>query len=91
MLNGQIKLKCPIYTLHNLVFKTVSVPLILAVKIPYLGTFYLSVRVKSAATKAEFVDNFNKNLRNITIRFLPDPELKEKIAKTAINTMVEGR
>ena len=26
MLNGQIKLKCPIYTLHNLVFKTVSVP-----------------------------------------------------------------
>ena len=29
MLNGQIKLKCPICTLQNLDFKTVSVPLIL--------------------------------------------------------------
>ena len=62
-----------------------------SVKIPNLGTFYLSVRVKSAATKQEFVDNFNKNLRNITIHFLPDPELKDKIAKTDINTLVEER
>ena len=28
MLNGQIKLKCPICTLQNLDFKTVSVPVI---------------------------------------------------------------
>lgn len=62
-----------------------------SVKIPNLGTFYPSVRVKSTATKEEFVANFNENLRNITIRFLPDPELKDKIAKTAINTLVEGR
>ena len=62
-----------------------------SVKIPNLGTFYPSVRVKSAATKEEFVANFKDNLRNITIRFLPDPELKDKIAKTAINTLVEGR
>jgi nucleoid DNA-binding protein len=59
------------------------------VKIPNLGTFYLSVRMKSAATKEEFIANFAKNLRNITIRFLPAPELKAKIAKTAINTLVE--
>ena len=62
-----------------------------SVKIPNLGTFYPSVRVKSAATKEEFVANFKDNLRNITIRFLSDPELKDKIAKTAINTLVEGR
>lgn len=62
-----------------------------SVKIPNLGTFYPSVRVKSTATKEEFVANFKDNLRNITIRFLPDPELKDKIAKTAINTLVEGR
>ena len=62
-----------------------------SVKIPNLGTFYPSVRVKSTATKEEFVANFKDNLRNITICFLPDPELKDKIAKTAINTLVEGR
>ena len=59
------------------------------VKSPNLGTFYLSVRMKSAATKEEFIANFYKNFRNLTIRFLPAPELKAKIAKTAINTMVE--
>ena len=59
------------------------------VKIPNLGTFYLSVRMKSAATKEEFIANFYKNFRNLTIRFLPAPELKAKIAKTAINIMVE--
>ena len=32
MINGQIKLKCPICTLQNLVFKTVSVPSMLQTK-----------------------------------------------------------
>ena len=61
------------------------------VKIPYLGTFYLSVRVKSAATKEEFVANFAKNLRNISVCFLPAPELKARIASTTINTLVEEK
>lgn len=60
-----------------------------SVKIPNLGTFYLSVRVKSAATKEEFIANFAQNLRNVSIRFLPAPELKDKIAATTINTLVE--
>ena len=59
-----------------------------SVKIPNLGTFYLSVRVKSAATKEEFIANFEQNLRHVSICFLPSPELKAKIAKTAINTVV---
>jgi hypothetical protein len=49
------------------------------------------VRVKSAATKEEFVANFAKNLRNISVCFLPAPELKAKIASTAINTLVEEK
>ncbi len=60
-----------------------------SVKIPNLGTFYLSVRVKSAATKEEFIANFAQNLRNVSIRFLPAPELKDRIAATTINTLVE--
>ena len=59
-----------------------------SVKIPNLGTFYLSVRVKSAATKEEFIANFEQNLRHVSICFLPSPELKAKIAKTTINTVV---
>ena len=62
-----------------------------SVKIPNLGTFYLSVQVKSAATKEEFVANFSQNLRHVSIRFLPAPELKAKIAKTDVNTLVEER
>jgi nucleoid DNA-binding protein len=61
------------------------------VKIPYLGTFYLSVRVKSTATKEEFVANFAKNLRNISVCFRPAPELKARIASTTINTLVEEK
>ena len=61
------------------------------VQIPHLGTFYLKVRVKSTATKEEFVANFSKNLRQISIRFLPSPELKAMIATTAINTLADGQ
>ena len=61
------------------------------VQIPHLGTFYLKVRVKSTATKEEFVANFSKNLRQISIRFLPAPELKAMIATTAINTLADGQ
>lgn len=60
-----------------------------SVKIPNLGTFYLSVRVKSAATKEEFIENFAKDLHQIFIRFRPAPALKAKIAATAIKTLVE--
>ena len=59
------------------------------VQIPHLGTFYLKVHVKSTETKEEFVANFSKNLRNISIRFLPAPELKAMIASTAINTQAD--
>lgn len=59
------------------------------VQIPHLGTFYLKVCVKSTETKEEFVANFSKNLRNISIRFLPAPELKDKIASTIINTQTD--
>ena len=45
--------------------------------------------MKSTETKEEFVANFSKNLRNITIRFLPAPELKAMIASTAINTQAD--
>ena len=61
------------------------------VQIPHLGTFYLKVRVKSTATKEEFVANFSKNLRQVSIGFLPDPELKAMIASTAINTLTDGQ
>ena len=60
-----------------------------SVKIPNLGTFYLSVRVKSAATKEEFIANFAKNLSHVSIQYQPAPELKAKIASTVINTVVE--
>ena len=60
-----------------------------SVKIPNLGTFYLSVRMKSAATKEEFIENFAKDLHQISIRFRPAPALKAKIAATAIKTLVE--
>ncbi len=60
-----------------------------SVQIPNLGTFYISVRVKSTATEAEFTANFAKNLRGVYIRFRPDPELKAMIAKTAIQTSVD--
>lgn len=62
-----------------------------SVQIPHLGTFYLKVRVKSTATKEEFVANFSKNFRQISIGFLPDPELKAMIASTAINTLTDGQ
>ncbi len=62
-----------------------------SVKIPNLGTFYLSVRVKSAATKEEFIANFSKDLCHISIRFLPAPELKARITSTDINTLVEEK
>ena len=61
------------------------------VQLPHLGTFYLKARVKSTATKEEFVANFSKDLRQISIRFLPAPELKAMIATTAINTLADGQ
>lgn len=61
-----------------------------SVQIPHLGTFYLKVCVKSTATKEEFVANFSKNLRRISLCFLPAPELKARIASTVINTLVDG-
>ena len=60
-----------------------------SVQIPNLGTFYLCVSVKSSASEAEFTANFAQNLRRVSIRFLPDPELKAMIASTAINTLVD--
>ena len=60
-----------------------------SVQIPHIGTFSLKVRVKSTATKEEFVANFSKNLRQISIRFLPAPELKAMIASTIINTQAD--
>ena len=43
-----------------------------SVQIPNLGTFFISVRVKSTATEAEFTANFAKNLRGVHIRFRPN-------------------
>ena len=60
-----------------------------SVQIPNLGTFFISVRVKSTATEAEFTANFAKNLRGVHIRFRPDPELKAMVAKTSIETSVD--
>ena len=60
-----------------------------SVQIPNLGTFSLSVSVKSSTSEAEFSANFAKNLRRVYIRFLPDPELRAMIASTAINTSVD--
>ncbi len=60
-----------------------------SVQIPNLGTFYISLRVKSTATEAEFTANFAQNLRAVSIRFLPDPELKAMIASTSINTILD--
>ena len=60
-----------------------------SVQIPNLGTFYITVNVKTAATEAEFTANFKQNLRRVNIRFRPDPELKAMIASTSINTLVD--
>lgn len=60
-----------------------------SVQIPNLGTFFISVRAKSTATEAEFTANFAQNLRSVSIRFRPDSELKQMIAKTSINTSVD--
>ena len=60
-----------------------------SVQVPHLGTFYLKVCVKSTPTKEEFVANFAENLRRISLCFRPDPELKARIAKTDINTIVD--
>ena len=60
-----------------------------SVQIPNLGTFSISVRVKSSESEAEFTNNFERNLRGVSIHFLPDPELKSMIASTAISTSVD--
>jgi nucleoid DNA-binding protein len=60
-----------------------------SVQIPNLGTFSIGVRAKSAADESEFTANFSQNLRNVVIRFLPDSELKQMIASTAISTTVD--
>lgn len=57
-----------------------------SVQIPYLGTFSLTVRAKSATSEAEFSNNFAQNLRNVKVNFLPDSELKSLIASTSITT-----
>lgn len=57
-----------------------------SVQIPNMGTFSLGISAKTAATEAEFTANFAQNLRRIKIRFLPDTELKQMIASTAILT-----
>lgn len=57
-----------------------------SVQIPNLGTFSIGVRAKGAMTTQDFTANFNQNLRNVHINFLPDPELKQMLASTAINT-----
>lgn len=60
-----------------------------SVQIPYLGTFSIGVRAKTSLSEAEFSANFSKNLKGINIRFLPDTELKQMIAGTAITTTVD--
>ena len=60
-----------------------------SVQIPNLGTFSIGVRARSTESEAEFTADFSKNLRGISIRFLPDPDLKAMIANTAISTGVE--
>ena len=60
-----------------------------SVQVPNLGTFYISVRVKSTTTEVEFTSNFAQNLRSVCIRFRPDSELKQMIAATAIQTFVK--
>lgn len=57
-----------------------------SVQIPYIGTFSLSVRAKSAESEADFTNNFQRNLRNININFLPASEIKALIASTSITT-----
>lgn len=59
-----------------------------SVQIPNLGTFSIGVQCKTTATETEFTNQFSNNLRNVKIRFLPDPELKAMIANTAISTSV---
>ena len=59
-----------------------------SVQIPNLGTFSLGISAKSTQTEAEFTAKFAENLRRISIRFLPDPELKQMINSTAITTTV---
>ena len=60
-----------------------------SVQIPNLGTFSIAVRAKSSTSEAEFTANFQQNLRNVVIHFLPDSELKQMIASTAISTTVD--
>lgn len=59
-----------------------------SVQIPNLGTFSLGISAKSTQTEAEFTAKFAENLRRISIRFLPDPELKQMISSTTISTSV---
>ena len=60
-----------------------------SVQIPNLGTFSIGVRAKSALNEVEFTNQFSQNLRGVNIRFLPDPELKQMLASTSINTTVD--
>lgn len=59
-----------------------------SVQIPNLGTFSLGIRAKSSLTEAEFASDFQKNLKGVNIRFLPDTDLKAMIAGTAVTTSV---
>lgn len=59
-----------------------------SVQIPNLGTFSLGIRAKSSMTETDFAADFQKNLKGVSIRFLPDTELKAMIAGTAISTSV---
>lgn len=60
-----------------------------SVQIPNLGTFSVGVRAKGALTEQAFQSDFAQNLRNVKINFLPDPELKQMLSSTAINTKWE--
>ena len=59
-----------------------------SVQIPNLGTFSITVRCKASDSLEDFTADFASNLRNVVIRFLPSPELKADLSKTAIKTNV---
>jgi hypothetical protein len=66
MLNGQIKLKCPIYTLHNLVFKTVSVPMILPI---FFAFFFVGLnKIRTFAKGNDDYGNKEYYLRDEVLR-----------------------
>ena len=60
-----------------------------SVQIPNLGTFSLGINCKSSQNESDFTQNFADNLRRVSIRFLPDVELKQMIANTAIETQYD--